>query len=83
MNEVTYGRLDKVLRVLGFSCRITTLRTKARVYEHSETGAMIVLPVVAEGNKVLPHHLAAVRGTLDLYGVADPLNFAAELQKAS
>jgi hypothetical protein len=83
MNEPTYGQVDKVLRSLGFSCRTATLQTKALVYEHPETGAIILLPVSAASNKLLPHHLAAVQGTLKLYGIADPLDFAAELQKAS
>jgi hypothetical protein len=83
MRGVTSGQLDKVLRSLGFSCRTATLQTKAHVYEHAETGALIVLPVVAESKKALPHSLAAVRGTLELFGIADPPDFAAELQKAS
>ncbi len=83
MIKVTYGQLDKVLRALGFSCRTVTLETKALVYEHQETGAMITLPVAAESKKVLPHHLAAVRGTLEVFGIADPPDFAAELQKTS
>jgi hypothetical protein len=83
MSEVTYGQVDKVLRALGFSCRTTTLQTKALVYEHQETGAMILLPAAAANKKVLPHHLAAVQATLKEYGIADPLDLAAELQKAS
>jgi hypothetical protein len=35
-----------------------------------------------DSDKVLPHHLAAVEGTLKVHGIADPLDFALELQKA-
>lgn len=82
MSEVTYGRLDKVLRSLGFTCRTANLRTKALVYEHPQTGAMIILPEGPAGNPVLPHHLAAVQGTLKVHGIADPLDFTAEPQRA-
>jgi hypothetical protein len=83
MTEVTYGQLDKVLRALGFSCRTVTLQTEAQVYEHQETGAVIILPATSERKRALPHHLAAVQGTLAEYRIADPLDLAGELQKAS
>jgi hypothetical protein len=83
MTDVTYGQLDKVLRVLGFSCRTKALQTEALVYEHQESGAVVILPAVSELKKALPHHLAAVQGTLTEYGIADPLELAGELQKAS
>jgi hypothetical protein len=83
MTEVTYGQLDKVLRALGFSCRTVTLRTQALVYEHQETGAVIILPAAPESKRALPHHLAAVQGTLKEYGIADPLELAAQLQNVS
>jgi len=83
MSELTYGRLDKMLRSLGFSCRTATLRTRALVYEHPQTGAMIILPEAPAGNRVLPHHVAAVQGTLKVHGIADPLDLTAEPQRAS
>ena len=83
MNEVTYGQLDKVLRALGFSGRLLTSKPKARVYKHEETGALISLAFLPDEEAVLPQHLVAVRGTLEVFGIADPLDFAAELQKAS
>ncbi|HZW29838.1 MAG TPA: hypothetical protein VFF52_03970 [Isosphaeraceae bacterium] len=83
MTEVTYGQLDKVLRALGFSCRRVTLQTRARVYEQQETGAVIILAAVPARKRALPHHLAAVQGTLKEYGIADPLDLAAQLQHAS
>jgi hypothetical protein len=80
--DVTYGQLDRVLRSLGFSCRLVTKDPPARRYEHKQAGALITLPPFPEGDKVLDYHLVAVRTTLDNYGIADPTAFAAELQKA-
>ena len=83
MNKVTYRTLDTVLRSLGFTCRVLRQEPAARWYEHSATGAVVSLPLLPEEDQVSLHHLAAVRGTLDMYGIANPLTFAAELQKAS
>jgi hypothetical protein len=83
MSEVTHAQVDKVLRSLGFSCRRTTLRTEALVYEHPQTGALVILPASTDRHKVLPHDLAAVQATLKAYGIVDPLDFAVELQNAS
>jgi hypothetical protein len=80
--DVTYGQLDKVLRSLGFSCRLATLETPARVYEDKESGARIILPPFPESDQVLDYHLILVRTTLDGFGIADPTTFAAKLQKA-
>src|ERR687887_49891 len=41
--QVTYGQLDKVLRSLGFSCRLLKEEPPARVYEH-ESGALLTTP---------------------------------------
>ncbi len=83
MSKVTYGRLDEVLRSLGFSTRTATMEAPARVYEHEGTGALIALPVFSFEAEVLPRHLLASRAILDAYGLADPLDFAAKLEKAS
>jgi hypothetical protein len=80
--DVTYGQLDKVLRSLGFSCRVVKGKPPARHYEHKETGACITLPPFPESDRVLEHHLVTVRVTLDGFGVADPTAFDAELQRA-
>ena len=80
--NVTYGQLDRALRALGFSFRLTTRKPPARLYEHEETGALIALAFFPDSDKVLDYHLVAVRATLDNYGIADPTAFAAELQKA-
>jgi hypothetical protein len=83
MNAVTYARLDKALSSLGFSVRVVTVENKLRLYEHAETGARLALAFRPDDDVVLPHHMAAVQGTLQVYGIADPLDFTAELLKAS
>ena len=80
--EVTYGQLDKALRMLGFSCRLVTDEPAARVYEHKQSTASVILPAFPEADQVLDYHLVAVRTTLDLHGIADPKEFAAKLKKA-
>ena len=66
---VTYGQLDKVLRSLGFSCRQVKQDVESRRYEHSKTGAIILLPDFPETDRVLEHHLVTVRVTLDNFGI--------------
>jgi hypothetical protein len=83
MKKVTYARMDKVLSSLGFSMRVVTVDNKLRVYEHEDTGAFLALAFRPDNDAVLPHHMAAVQGTLKVHGIADPLDFAVELQKAS
>jgi hypothetical protein len=80
--EVTYGQLDKVLRSLGFAYRPAKHAPPGHIYEHKETGAVIMLPAFAECDKVFEYHLVAVRTELDNFGLADPSVFAAKLQKA-
>lgn len=83
MKEVTYAQMDKVLSALGFSIRVVTVENKLRLYEHEQTGAKLWLAFRPDDETVLPHHLAAVQGTLKVHGIADPLDFALQLQKAS
>lgn len=65
----TYGQLDERLRALGFSAR--TLKEKARIYKHEQTGARIFLPDAPLNEEVLPHHLAVTRHVLDEYNLGD------------
>jgi hypothetical protein len=81
MSEVTYGRLEDALRSLGFSLR--GVEEKNKVYGHEPTGAVIVIPEFSPGDPVLARHLTKVRGILEAYGIADPLDFATKLQRAS
>lgn len=80
--DVTYGQLDQVLRSLGFSYRPARHDPPGHVYEHTETGAVIMLPAFAERDRIFEHQLAAVRTELDNFGLANPSVFAAKLQKA-
>ena len=80
--EVTYGQLDKVLRSLGFSCRVLKKDPPTRVYEHKESGALITIPPFPKTDFVLDYHMLAARTILDLFGVAYPKVFDAKLQKA-
>jgi hypothetical protein len=80
--EFTYGQLDKVLRSLGFSCRLVKKDPPVRVYEHKETGALIMTPPFPDDDHVLEYHLVNARVMLDQFGIADPTVFAAKLQKA-
>jgi len=82
--DVTYGQLEKVLLALGFRCRTVDMEGQARVYAHEgRPEATIILPAFAMHDRVLDYHLAAVRMTLDLNGIADPRDFAARLKKAA
>ena len=80
--EFTYAQLDKVLRSLGFSCRLVKGDPPARVYEHKETGAYITMPPFPETDFVLDYHLVGARTTVDLFGIADPKAFDRKLEKA-
>ncbi len=80
--EVTYGQLDRVLRALGFSSRLKQGDPPARHYEHKETGAFITLPPLPENDRVMEHHFVTVKFTLDGFGIADPIAFAEQIQKA-
>jgi hypothetical protein len=81
MTDVTYSRLEEVLCSLGFSLRV--VEEKNKVYRHEETGALVVLPELPPKDPVLPRHLVAVRSILQAYGIADPTDFAMQLQKVS
>lgn len=80
--DVTYGQLDKVLRSLGFSCRLVTDEPRARVYDHRDSEAKIILPLLPDTERVYEHHMITVQVHLDNFGIADPMTFAAKLQKA-
>src|SRR5262245_30416610 len=81
--EVTYGQLDKVLRSLGFTGRVVKRDPPARVYDHKETGARLMMPPLPEGDRVLAHHLAGARVMVEEYGIAEPKAFDAKLRKAA
>jgi hypothetical protein len=81
--DVTYGQLDKALRALGFSCRLLKNDPPARLYEHKESGALVMIPPFPETDFVLDHHLVEARTAADRFGLADPEAFDAQLRKAA
>jgi hypothetical protein len=54
----------------------------ARVFEHQESGAFMVFPIMPDSDTVLPRHLAAVRVTLDANGLPAPTDPAKQLKSA-
>jgi hypothetical protein len=64
---LTYGRLDRALRSLGFAAR--TVEGKARIYKHELTGATVILPDSPFEEPVIPHHLVVVDHVLDNFGL--------------
>jgi hypothetical protein len=80
--DVTYSQLDQVLRSLGFSLRLKDGERPTRVYEHKETGAYITTPPYPMTDLVWDWHLVGARTTVDLFGIADPDTFDAEIRKA-
>jgi hypothetical protein len=80
--DITYGQLDRVLKSLGFSCRLLTDEPPAKYYEHKASGAYLLIPPFPDSDNVLDHHLVAARLTLDNFGIADARIFESELQKA-
>jgi hypothetical protein len=73
----TYGLLDEKLRALGFTAH--TQKDKARIYQHEQTGARILLPDAPFNEDVLPHHLAVVRHVLKEYDIKDIAQGAQEM----
>ena len=80
---VTYGQLDRVLRSLGFSCRLVEEPPPVCVYDHKETGASLMIPCFPATDFVLDYHLVGARTISDLFGIAAPDVFDAQLQKAA
>lgn len=81
MTEMAYGRMEEVLRTLGFSLR--GVEEGNKVFLHEATGALVIFPEFPAENLVLPRHLLAVKSILQAYDIADPLGFTTELHKAS
>ncbi len=80
--HVTYGQLHRALSLLGVSRRPGKGEPPANVYEHPERGPIVTLAAYPDSDRVLDYHLAALRTLLDNFGIADPLTFDTELQKA-
>lgn len=67
-------RSTMVFRSLDFPSR--------RHHEHKETRAFLTVPSFPDSKRVLEHHLVTVWMRLDGFGIADPIAFAAQIQKA-
>ena len=71
MPDLTYAQMDKVLSALGFTAREVTEKKKHRMYEHPQTAARLALGFRPDDEIVLPHHLAAIQGTLKVYAIME------------
>jgi hypothetical protein len=84
MVEMSYGKLDKVLRSLGFPVKILQDKERtARMYDHKQSGAGVTLPQFPDNQRVQPIHLAAVRAILNGFGIPEPLELASHVPRAS
>ena len=79
--NVSYGQLDVVLHSLGFNVQVE--KGKHRLYTHAETGAIVSLPGRKRTELVSATHFAAARHIVTEYDIADEIEFASQLQKAS
>jgi len=66
-SALTYGRLQEELCALGFVLRVFERTTF--VLRHAPTGAVVTFPKFPDAQPVFPHHRAAVRMTLDAFGI--------------
>lgn len=82
MPEVTYAQLHSALASLGLTIHETTVDDKRlRVDEH-ESGVRLPLAYRPDTDPVFPHHLGAIHGSLQVYGIADQWDFMARVLKA-
>jgi hypothetical protein len=81
MTEMTYGRMEEVLRALGFTFR--GVEENNKVFLHEATGALVIFPEFPPGESVQSRHLLAVKSILQAYDIADPVGFTTALQRAS
>ena len=81
MPETTYAQLSEILRSLGFT--LHEPEPGVRVYKHTETGALLVLPKYPDEDRVYGHHLTATKMSLDGVGIASGPEIANRLLKAS
>jgi hypothetical protein len=79
MEKATYHQLDVVLRAYGFAVREP--EPGLRVYKHPG-GALLLIPLLPDTDQVPGHHVVGTRMVLDAFGIADPPEFAARLEKA-
>jgi hypothetical protein len=80
-NSITFATLDRVLADLGFV--VTTIPNSHTLYEHAESGAVIMLRLHRPSDPVDPGTLLVVRKTVVDRGVVEPEVFEQLLQKTS
>lgn len=78
MPTVTYGRLEEVLRSLGFTLR--GILDKNKVFAHP-SGSLVIYPEFSLTEEVYPIHLLRARMAVENFGIADAADFAAMLQQ--
>jgi hypothetical protein len=82
MRRATYEHLDQILKAQGFTFELWPGDPPARAYRHPGFGALVLLPVLPWKEPVLSRHVGAVQTVLDVYGLADPVEFALRLRQA-
>ncbi len=81
---MTYGSAGHRPAVAGLLLSSSDGRTAtATLYEHKDSGAIIMIPPFPETDFVLDYHLIGARTTVDRFGITDPRVFDAKLQKAA
>jgi predicted RNA binding protein YcfA (HicA-like mRNA interferase family) len=80
-NSLTYATLDRVLAGLGFI--ITTIPNSHTLYEHAESGAVLMLRLHHPSDPVDPGTLLVVRKTVVDRGLTEPATFDQSLQRTS
>jgi predicted RNA binding protein YcfA (HicA-like mRNA interferase family) len=80
-NSITFATLDRVLVGLGFV--VTTIPNSHTLYEHAESGAVLMLRLHHPNDPVDPGTLLVVRKTVVDRGLTEPAAFERLLQKNS
>ena len=69
---LSYKTLDEALLQLGFQSSETE---RARLYSHTESGAIIAFPIVDLAHSTRRNHLSAAASTLEMFGILDQYDF--------
>lgn len=80
-NSLTYATLDRVLADLGFV--VTTIPNSHTLYEHAESGAVLMLRLHRPNDPVDPGTLLVVGKTVVDRGLTEPATFEQLLQGIS
>lgn len=80
-NSITFATLDRVLAGLGFV--VTTIPNSHTLYEHAESGAVLMLRLHHPDDPVDPGTLLVVRKTVVDRGLTEPATFEHLFQRTS